>query len=328
VGADGRRSDDLRAGRLAGAGAVNFGRTATFSPPAVAGNIMFAAVQRLPEGFALPPLPYLVGVVTATLIVAALLAAIRPPFGSWEVLALGTWMAAGATFHALAVVEAFPEWLAPLFGAPTVYFTTFVVTGALWILALVAAEAGFLASVPRLLGVVGANVTVVFVAFTAYIGIQRDVLAFAPLWPVLGLVGAGVLAGVAFFLLSLTYTEAAATTGKTGLFVVFAHSLDGVTTAIGVDVLCEGTIRTCERSPVPRAIMEFAAGLPTAQYVGSAWLFVLVKVLLALVVVALFTDYVREDPDQANLVLAGVAAVGLGPGVYNTLLYMVSAAAV
>ena len=204
---------------------------------------MLAAVQVLPEGFALPPLSYLVGVLTATV-------------------------------------------------------------------------------------VVGATVTVVFVALTAYVAVQRETLALAPLWPVFGIVGAGIVTGAAFFLLSLTYTEAAATTGKTGLFVVFAHALDGVSTAIGVDVLCEGGIAACERSPVPRTIMEFAAGLPTAQYVGAGWLFVLVKVALAVAVVALFTDYVQDQPDQANLVLAGVAAVGLGPGVYNTLLYLVSAAAV
>ena len=53
--------------------------------------------------------------------------------------------------------------------------------------------------------------------------------------------------------------------------------------------------------------MEFAAGLPTAQYVGSGWLFVLVKVALAMAIVALFADYVRDEPTRGFLALAAVA---------------------
>jgi uncharacterized membrane protein len=97
---------------------------------------------------------------------------------------------------------------------------------------------------------------------------------------------------------------------------VFGHALDGVSTAVGVDLLGSG-----ERSPIPAAIMEFAGSLPTASAIGQGWLFVLVKLLIAAAVLLLFADFIQEDPVQGNAALGVVAAVGLGPGTHNILLF-------
>lgn len=277
-----------------------------------------AGIEVLPAGFELPPLAYLAGLVMGTLVVGILLLAMRPPVRGWDVLALGTWMVVGAALHALYQISAFPDWLAPLFGAPAVYLTTALVAGLVWLIAVVGVAAEMFSSIARLVGVIGTNVAIVFIAFLTWEGIEAGTLE--PVWPVLGLAGAVVLSAIAIVALSLVKTDSVAITGKAGAFVVFAHALDGVTTAIGVDVL-----GVDERSPLPRAIMDFAADLPTAQYVGSGWLFVLVKILLALVVVALLADYVREERSRGNLALTAVGAVGLGPGFYNMLLFLVSA---
>lgn len=278
---------------------------------------MITGVEVFPAGFELPPLPYLLGLVMGTVLIGVLLLLMRPPVDGWDVLALGTWMATGAALHALHEIGAFPDWLAPLFGAPAVYLTTGLVAGSIWLFAVVGAAAGVFSSISRLVGVLGMNATIVSIAYVAWLGIQMGTLA--PVWPVVSLAVAMALAGVAFIALSLTYTEAVAITGKGGAFVVFGHALDGVTTAIGIDI-----VGVTERSPVPRAIMEFAAELPTAAYLGSGWLFVVIKILLALVLVALLADYVRDERNRGNLALAGVAAVGFGPGVYNMLLFLVS----
>jgi uncharacterized membrane protein len=103
-----------------------------------------------------------------------------------------------------------------------------------------------------------------------------------------------------------------------GVLVVFAHALDGVSTAVGADLLGFE-----ERTPLSAAILEFAGTLPTADPLGVGWLFVLVKLALAGAIVSLFADYVREEPTQAYLLLSGVIAVGLGPGAQNVLLYVV-----
>ena len=274
----------------------------------------------LPEGFVLPPLPYLVGLLLATLIVGTLLYLIKPPVTGWDVVALGAWMAIGGALHALQQVGAFPPMVEPLMEAPAVYLTAFVIAGGLWLVATIANAAGVVGSAPRLVGGVGVLVGIVLVAFAIVLGQTQGTLD--PLWPSIGLFASVLVAAAAFIGLSLTYTDAVATTGKTGALVVFAHTLDGVSTAIGMDVLGAG-----ERSPLPQMIMDVAAGLPTAEFIGVGWLFVLVKILLAVGVVALFTDYVKEDPYRGNILLAAVAAFGLGPGVHNLLLFLVSGAA-
>ncbi|ELY58846.1 hypothetical protein C493_06157 [Natronolimnohabitans innermongolicus JCM 12255] len=101
------------------------------------------------------------------------------------------------------------------------------------------------------------------------------------------------------------------------MIVVFGHTVDGVSTAIGYDVLGAG-----EEVPLSRLILEAGESLPTAEYIGGGWLFILVKVGLALVILGLFKEYVEERPRQARTLLAGVAALGLGPGIHNVLLFI------
>jgi len=107
--------------------------------------------------------------------------------------------------------------------------------------------------------------------------------------------------------------------GPTGPLVLFAHALDGVSTAVGVDILQYG-----ERTPLPRLIIDTARSLPTAEFVGAGWLFVAVKIALASLIVVYLADLVRDDPTRGNLLLGLVAAVGLGPGTHNLVLFAVA----
>lgn len=277
----------------------------------------------LPSGFGLPPLPYVVGLILGTLIVGVLLVALRPEVSSWDVLALGVWMAVGSTWHALAVLEVVPTWAGHLFGAPAVYLTTFIVLGGLWLVATVGATAEVFSSTSRILGGVGTLVWIVSMGYLLQLGLS-DASGYGldPFWPVVGLFVSVLVAAVAFIALALVYTEAVAATGRVGAFVVFAHTLDGVSTAVGVDVLGTG-----EQTPLPRLIMGVAADLPTAEHFGVGWLFVLTKIVLALVVVAVFADYVKESPSRGRIALALMAAVGFGPGVFNLLLFLMTASA-
>lgn len=280
-----------------------------------------AELAVLPSGFTLPPLPYLVGLVLGTLIVGVLLGVLRPEVTSWDVLALGVWMAIGATWHALAFVDAYPGWAAPLFNAPAVYFTTFIVVGGLWLVATIGARAELFSSTARILGGVGTIVWIVSLATIVQIGLSSETAyVIEPFWPTIALFVAVLVSAAAFIVLALVYTEAVAATGKVGAFVVFAHVLDGVSTAVGVDVLGAG-----EQTPLPRLIMSVAADLPTAQHIGVGWLFVLTKIVLALIVVAVFADYLKDAPSRGRIALALMAAVGFGPGVFNLLMFLVAA---
>ena len=87
----------------------------------------------------------------------------------------------------------------------------------------------------------------------------------------------------------------AAVTGGVGALAVFAHALDGVSTAIGTTQLGFG-----ERTPVSRLLLELG-GLPAVPILGEGWLFLLVKLGVASVVTWLFAAYIRETPTEGYL---------------------------
>jgi len=263
----------------------------------------------LPEGFGLPPPAHLAVLLASVLAVGGLLLRRRPRLTEGVVLSLSPWMIVGSALHALFQLETAPPVVAPLLGTPAVYFTTFVVAGVVWLAAPWAAPD----RVPRVLGGAGA------VAFVlAVIPVFASAGAVRPWLSLGGVVVAAILTGACWLALSRVAPGTAVTTGGVGVLVLFAHALDGVSTAIGADLLA-----FTERTPLSAAILEFAGSLPTADPFGSGWLFVLVKLALAAGIVHLFADYVREEPEQAYLLLALVVAVGLGPGAQNVLLFAV-----
>ncbi|MFB6168252.1 MAG: DUF63 family protein [Haloferacaceae archaeon] len=263
----------------------------------------------LPAGFALPPLPYVIGLTLGVTAVGAALVARRPAMTERHALALVPWVLVGATAHVLYVVEALPDAVRPLAGTPAVYATVAVVAGAAW----AALDASGREPVGPLaaLGVAGL-VPLLVGAFVSADGID-------PLWPGVAVVVATLVAGGAWRAL-LALRPGVAVTGRVGPLVLFAHALDGVSTAVGVDVLGFG-----ERTPLSQAILEFGAALPTAELFGSGWPFVAVKITLASVVAVALADLVRDEPAEGYALLTLVAAVGLGPAVHNLVLFTVAA---
>lgn len=261
----------------------------------------------LPEGFALPPLPYLVVLVVGLGAVGALLRRRRPPVTDATIRAFVPWMVLGSALHVLYVLGALPAVVRPFAGTPAVYLSVAVVAGAAW-LAAAKTDAGTARRLRRvgLLLVLPAVLAVGAGAGTLRLGYALGIL-----------VGAGVAAAGTWLLLR-RLSPAVTVTGRLGILAVGAHALDGVSTAVGVDLLGFG-----ERTPLSRLVIEFGASLPTAPAVGGAWLFVLVKLVVASVVVVALTETVREEPTTGRLLLGFVAAVGLGPGAHNVLLFTV-----
>lgn len=265
----------------------------------------------LPEGFALPPLPYLLALGVALAAVAGGFRRRRPAVEADHVLALVPWMVGGAAAHVLFVVDAAPAAVSPLLGTPAVYLSTAALAGAAW-LAVDASDR----PVPPVLAGAGAVAALLVALVVLLVGATRGSLS--PVAPALGFLAAVALGAGGWLVLRRT-APAVAVTEPVGPVALFGHALDGVSTALGVDLLGFG-----ERSPLSRLVIEFAAGLPTAPVAGAGWLFVLVKLVLAAGLVVLFVDYVREDPVEGNLLLGLVAAVGLGPGTHNLLLFAVA----
>ncbi|WP_132057898.1 DUF63 family protein [Halorussus amylolyticus] len=266
----------------------------------------------LPEGFALPALPYLLALLAAVAVVGAALYRAKPPVSERTALALAPWVLVGSSLHVLYVVDWVPTALRPLFGTPAVYLTTFVVAGAVW---FATSRAG--ANVERTLAATGLGATIAVVGYALVRGAEVGELQL--FWPSVAVAVASVLALALWLATRRVYPGVAATTGAVGVLALFGHALDAVSTAVGVDVLGFG-----ERTPVSRLVLDAAGSLPTAEIIGVGWLFVLVKLVIAELVVVLFADLVREDPREGFILLFAVAAIGLGPGAHNLLLFAIA----
>lgn len=272
----------------------------------------------LPTGLAIPPLPYLIVLVGATLLIGALLVAFEPPVDQRIVLALAPWIALGGLLHALSQppIAIYGPSLAPLFGAPAVYLTTFVMTGIVWlVLAFIGVRRGSDSTITRNFGLVGTGVLTVMLLLTAITAVRSGLLN--PIWPTIALIGSLALSGAVVLVIALWRTPIMIRARYAAPTVIFAHVFDGVSTAIGTDALGVG-----ERSPIPRAIMDFAATLPTASTIGSGWLFIAVKIAVASAVVVLMHQYLADEPVEGSLILAVVTAVGLGPATNNFVLFL------
>ncbi len=275
----------------------------------------------LPTGLELPPLAHAVVLLAGLVLVAALLVALEPPVTQRHVVGFAPWMAVGGALHAFhAIGGLYPPALVPLFAAPAVYVTTTVLAGAVWVVvAILAAGRSGPDTAPRRLGGVGLLVLAALFAVVVVRG-AGPAGATVLVWPAIAVVLSLAAAGLTLLGLGLYRTSDFVRVRYAGAVVVFAHALDGITTAVGADVY-----GVAERSPIPRAIMDFAAGLPTASLLGRGWLFVLVKLSIAAVIVLLFSGYVEEEPVEGSLLLTLVSAVGLGPAANNLFLFLASA---
>lgn len=271
----------------------------------------------LPEGFTLPPLLYLVPLVVVLVVTAVLLWTLRPSVTDRVVLAIVPWMVAGGAAHAMYIAEALPASLEPLFGVPSVYFTIGAIAGVVWLFAEVTTSTRTYHDPALYLFVAGLLAASISLAAVVSWGSSTGDLEL--LWPTAGLLASVALTGLVWLGLRRYFTASAVLAAWTGVVVVFGHVLDAVSTLIGIDVLGAG-----ERSPLAEAILDIAGMLPTEPYLGEGWLFVVIKVALAGAVVVLFREYLEEEPSRARFLLAIVAGVGLGPGVYNSLLFMLS----
>lgn len=267
-------------------------------------------VAVLPEGFTIPSLPVTLGLLVGLALVGALLVQIRPTVTDRLILGLTPWIALGGTLHGLHQLAVIPAVIEPFFGTAAVYATVTILAGATWLLALSVTESPALT-----VGVVGGGAFAMTLAY----GIMTTSVTGGAMALVIGIgVGSSILTWIAWRCLRYHEQDTVRVGGWTGIVVVFGHALDGVSTAVGYDVL-----EVAERTPLARRILELGEALPTEPLLGAGWLFILVKIVLAGIIVRYFRNYVDEKPSEARLVLLVIAAVGLGPGVHNLFLFLV-----
>jgi|APHM01.1.fsa_nt_gi Predicted membrane protein len=287
----------------------------------LAWSLQVSLPDLLPADFAVPDPIYWVPTALALLAMLLVLYFVGPTITDWTAAALAPWIGVGAVLHVLYQEQSFFEAVRPLFGNPMVYLTTAAVVALVWTVSEFIADMrppG--ASNDRQLGAVGGGVLLALLAWSVYIVAARQFVEVRPFWPTIAFVAAALITGVGWVLISILFSSSASVAGRTGLVVLFGHTLDGVSTALAIDGPISGFT---ERTPLSRWVLDVGASLPTADVIGSAWLFVLVKMVLAAVVIVAFRETLRDSPGFGRMVLVFVAAVGLGPGLHNVVLFTV-----
>jgi uncharacterized membrane protein len=276
--------------------------------------------------FAIPPLIHSLSLLVGSSTIAVLLFAVRPPVTQRTVLSFVPWIVSGAALHVfyqlgeIFQVRIYPPDIAPLFAAPAVYLTTFILMGGVWaLLAMVLPPDKHRAQVPLFLGIIGVSAAVPLIGLVIYQGLDEAVAPMEPLWPMVALVGSIAATAGVYFFLGVWRTYVIARARVAGGLVIFAHLFDAITTTIGVDI-----IGANERSAIPRAILDIAGELPTADALGTGWLLILLKLVLAVAIVMYFSADLRDHESQTNILFAFVMALGLGPAAHNFFLFILS----
>lgn len=258
--------------------------------------------------------------------IALLLYALRPPLTQKISLAFIPWIISGAILHVFYQIgqmlqrQLYPENIAVFFSAPAVYLTTFIGVGMIWVMAsMIVPSYDHSDKIATYITATGFGVMIPLLGLVVWQGMDETLAPMEPIWPILGLIISLVLTFVVYMIIGAWRTYVIAQARYLGAFVLFAHIFDGVTTAIGIDILGAG-----ERSAVPQYVLEVAADLPTAEFIGTGWLFILLKIVLASAIVILFADYVHEKPSEGNLLLLLIAVFGFGPAVNNFFLFLLA----
>ncbi|WP_436902818.1 DUF63 family protein [Halovenus halobia] len=278
------------------------------------------------SGFVVPGPIQSAALLIGTVTIGVLLYALRPPFTQRIVLSFIPWIISGSILHVFWQLgdilgrQLYPPAIEPLFSAPAVYLTTFIAVGLIWALASIIVPSRDRSNrIATYLLATGLGVVIPLTGLLLWQGLDEAIAPMEPIWPVLALILSLVVTFVVYIAIGAWRTYVIAQVRYVGAFVLFAHIFDGITTAIGVDVLGGG-----ERSALPAMILDFSARLPVADTIGVGWLFVLVKIILASAIIILFADYVDDEPAQANLLLTLIAVFGLGPATNNFFLFLLS----
>ncbi|MFC5972927.1 DUF63 family protein [Halomarina salina] len=215
--------------------------------------------------------------------------------------------------------------------SPIIYFVVFAITLATLVAAVLLDRRGVVNDyVPVVFGAgaVYLLVTVAYIYFvvtTRLAGQPGTDAGFYPQVTVAVMVLSTLISLAVFGALRWTSPAVVAGTGLIGLVVLFGHTLDGVANVLAADwwQVLGLPFQYYPKHPVNAFIINFTeANLSgnVSETLGTAWPFLLVKIVAAIAVIWLFDEQIfEESPRYAILLLVAILAVGLGPGTRDML---------
>jgi uncharacterized membrane protein len=207
--------------------------------------------------------------------------------------------------------------------SPVIYVTVFVVALAALLGAVALERRGLVDSYRRAL--LAAGTTVLLVTLAVLVVVAADDAFHPQVFAVVLVVATAAALGT----LALLRRFAPRTTAGTGPVVagvvLWAHAVDGAANVVGLDwmpALGAGP-NLVPKHPANQFVVDVtASALPPSvlAVTGDTWPFLVLKLVAAAVVVAVFDERTfEESPRYAVLLLVAVVAVGLGPGTRDLL---------
>lgn len=212
---------------------------------------------------------------------------------------------------------AFP--LSGLFISPFIYFTVFLVTLGAVLGSVAAARGGLVERYEYPLAAIGTLAFAITIGYLGWLAASTETLGFHPAVAIITLVGATLVAALAWVGTERFAPEVNVATGYMGVLVVWGHTVDGIANVLSLDWASElGLPSYTPKHVVNSAIIEVTSAVQppsVSAVIGTAWPFLLVKIGAALFVVWVFNDEIfEESPRYSMLLLVAILAVGLGPG--------------
>ncbi|WP_158056217.1 DUF63 family protein [Halorussus halophilus] len=208
--------------------------------------------------------------------------------------------------------------------SPVIYFTMFFITLAALLVSVWLDRNGIIDNYYYPLAGIGTALLVGSLGYLSYLAFTTNYVDFYPQITVVVLVGATLVTALAWWGVEQFAPEVNYGTKMMGIVVLWAHSVDGVANVVGIDWAKELGLPAdlVPKHPVNRALIGVGQQFPEAvqNLIGTAWPFLLVKIVAALFVVWVFDEEIfDESPRYAILLLVAIVAVGLGPGTRDML---------
>jgi uncharacterized membrane protein len=209
--------------------------------------------------------------------------------------------------------------------SPVIYFTLFAVTLVALVGSVRLARSGRVTSYERPLAVAGGVLLAATLGYLLLLGVTESYVDLFPQVTLLTLLVATVATLAVGAVVRRVAPQVNSGTGLAGAVVIWGHAVDGAANVLLLDwSLALGLgIDYSPKHPANAAVVgvtEAVVPETVTAVVGTAWPFLLVKLLAATGAVWLFDDRIfEESPRYAVLLLVAVLAVGLGPGTRDML---------
>ena len=175
------------------------------------------------------------------------------------------------------------------------------------------------------LGAMGIGALGLTLAHLTILALTREYVDFHPavLVVVVGL--ASLIAGSVYLAGERYWPSLNAGTGLVGVVVLWAHAIDGVANVVASDWthLFGIGIEYGSKHVFNRFIIDVTNAVQPAALtaaIGDSWPFLVVKVVVAAAILALFDEkFMTETPQYGIMLLGAIVAVGLGPGTRDVL---------